>query len=68
MKELDVLLERYVHSHLAGAPSGQRRTLARLLELSDPQLADYLFGHAHAPDLELAELVEIIRATPLRVA
>ena len=50
MKELDVLLERYVQWWLPGSSSEERQTLTRLLELPDPVLSDYLFGHAAAPD------------------
>ncbi len=60
MKELDVLLERYVRSQLPRV--GERQVLARLLELPDPLLADYLFGHATATDPELARLVAAIRS------
>ena len=59
MKELDVLLERYVRSQLPHAD--EREALARLLDLPDPLLADYLFGHATADDPELASLVAAIR-------
>jgi succinate dehydrogenase flavin-adding protein (antitoxin of CptAB toxin-antitoxin module) len=60
MKELDVLLERYVHSRLPTASADEQRVLARLLELPDPLLADYLFGHAVAPDPPMASLVAAI--------
>jgi succinate dehydrogenase flavin-adding protein (antitoxin of CptAB toxin-antitoxin module) len=60
MKELDVLLERYVRTHLAVADSGQRQVLARFLELPDPLLADYLFGHAVPADPGLLGLVRSI--------
>ncbi len=66
MKELDVLLERYVRSHLPGAAGEDRNTLIRLLELPDPMLADYLFGHATATDPAMARLVDAIRAAPDR--
>jgi succinate dehydrogenase flavin-adding protein (antitoxin of CptAB toxin-antitoxin module) len=61
MKELDVLLERYVRSQLSKASSDERQTLARLLELPDPLLSDYLFGHAAAPEPRMARLVAAIR-------
>jgi succinate dehydrogenase flavin-adding protein (antitoxin of CptAB toxin-antitoxin module) len=61
MKELDVLLERYVRSRLPGACREERESLARLLELPDPVLADYLFGHASVSDPRLAPLVAAIR-------
>jgi succinate dehydrogenase flavin-adding protein (antitoxin of CptAB toxin-antitoxin module) len=67
MKELDVLLERYVRSRLPGASSEERQTLTRLLELPDPVLSDYLFGHAAAPEPRVARLVSAIRGcTPGR--
>ena len=61
MKELDVLLERYVRSQVAGASSQDRATLHELLELPDPVLADYLFGHTPVSDPQLAQLVAAIR-------
>jgi antitoxin CptB len=67
MKELDLLLERYVRSRLSDASSEERRVLTRLLELPDPVLSDYLFGHAAAPEPPLAALVAAIRGwTPAR--
>ena len=65
MKELDVLLERYVWLRLSDASSEERQVLTRLLELPDPLLSDYLFGHAAAPEPLMARLVAAIRgATP----
>jgi antitoxin CptB len=64
MKELDVLLERYVTLHLAAATASQRRLFARLLELPDPVLADYLLGHACPPEADLALLTQLISFGP----
>jgi antitoxin CptB len=61
MKELDVVLERYVRPHLAGASVDQRRVLTGLLELPDPVLADYLLGPAVSDDPETARLIDAIR-------
>jgi succinate dehydrogenase flavin-adding protein (antitoxin of CptAB toxin-antitoxin module) len=66
MKELDVLLERYVRLRLPEAIPEERRTLARLLDLPDPLLADYLLGHAAAVEPQMARLVAAIRDTPTR--
>ncbi|HZO22987.1 MAG TPA: succinate dehydrogenase assembly factor 2 [Steroidobacteraceae bacterium] len=68
MKELDVLLERYVHLHLPGASSKERRAFARLLELPDPLLADYLFGHDLPPEQDLAALAQRISGRPVSAA
>jgi antitoxin CptB len=63
MKELDVLLERYVRSWISNASGEERQTLTRLLELPDPVLSDYLFGHTPATEPHLARLVADIRET-----
>ena len=69
MKELDVLLERYVRSRLPDTSSEERQALTRLLELPDPVLSDYLFGHAAAPEPTMAGLVAAIRGwTPAGAA
>ena len=57
-----MLLERYVRLHLAEASQDERCVLGRLLELPDPLLADYLFGHAAATEPQMARLVTLIRA------
>jgi antitoxin CptB len=44
MKELDILLLRYVRSHLAAAPSGERAVFGEFLELPDPDIARYLLA------------------------
>jgi succinate dehydrogenase flavin-adding protein (antitoxin of CptAB toxin-antitoxin module) len=61
MKELDILLERYVRSQVADASPGERATLKQLLELPDPVLADHLFGHTPVHDPQMARLVAAIR-------
>jgi len=61
MKELDVILERFARQQLREASSEQRQTFARFLELPDPELADYLLGHAVPPEPELAQLARRIR-------
>jgi antitoxin CptB len=61
MKELDILLERYVRSQVAEASPRERATLNQLLELPDPVLADHLFGHTPVHDPHMARLVAAIR-------
>lgn len=61
MKELDILLERYVRAQVANASPQDRATLKQLLELPDPVLADHLFGHTPVNDPRLARLVAAIR-------
>ena len=44
MRELDVLLLRYLERRLPHASRGERDAFARLLELPDPELFGYLAG------------------------
>ncbi len=60
MRELDVLLERFARERYEEAPPEQKRAFARLLELPDPDLADYFFGYATPEEPELAELTRLI--------
>ena len=62
MKELDVLLQRYVRLRLGAAGSGERRALERLLQLPDPVLLEYLLGHAAPPEPGMARLAALIGA------
>jgi len=60
MKELDILLERFAREQYESVPAEQKRAFARLLELPDPDLADYFFGHATPDEPELARLTQLI--------
>ena len=42
MRELDILLGRYLEHHYGQASDAEKDAFRRLLTLSDPQLADYL--------------------------
>jgi antitoxin CptB len=42
MKELDLLLVRYLHKHHAAAASDERAAFTQFLELPDPEIARYL--------------------------
>lgn len=61
MKELDVLLTRYLERHFAAASSADRKLFGDLLRWQDPDLARYLLAgeiHSHQG---LAALIERIR-------
>jgi antitoxin CptB len=61
VRELDVLLERFVDAGLADAEEAQRSDCERLLEQPDPLLIDWLIlGVPPPPGLE--DIVERIRA------
>jgi len=50
MRELDVLLERYLRDAWPTASPERRAAFRSLLELADPDLADLCLGRAHATD------------------
>jgi antitoxin CptB len=64
MKELDVLLERYLEHDYQGAPTAERDAFARLLDLQDPDLFGYLLGGARPADDALRHLLARIRHDP----
>jgi antitoxin CptB len=67
MRELDVLLTRYVNSCRALPAAQAARELAlieQLLELQDPELQRYLLAGVRPENPELAALVARIAAPP----
>ena len=62
MKELDVLLERFARERYEHVSSDDQRAFARLLDLPDPDLADYFFGHAIPTEPDFARLTRLIAA------
>jgi succinate dehydrogenase flavin-adding protein (antitoxin of CptAB toxin-antitoxin module) len=61
MKELDVLLERWLGRHAGTAERGEIQCFEALLDLQDPQLARYLLAGDPHPDHAIAALIERIR-------
>jgi len=62
MKELDVLLSRYVTERYPAAPAAQQRAFEDFLELADPEINAYLLGYVISPDPERAALIRAICA------
>ncbi len=56
MKELDLLLLRYLRDRHAHAASDEREAFAEFLELPDPDIARYLLGGDVPADLRHAAL------------
>lgn len=61
MRELDVLVSRYLDRDFPGASSRDRDAFVRLLGLQDPELAGYLIGGERPSDPALAAVVARIR-------
>lgn len=61
MRELDVLMTRYLERDFPRASSPERDAFIRLLGLQDPQLARYLLAGERPADTDLAAVVARIR-------
>jgi antitoxin CptB len=57
MKELDLLLTRYVTQRYGAAPAAHQAAFVALLALPDPEIADFLLGYASPADPDLAAVV-----------
>ena len=64
MKELDVLLTRYVEERFGGASPAEQDAFRRLLEVQDPLIYAYCLRALPAPSAELSALIDRIVATP----
>ena len=62
MKELDLVLEGWVRHHYEGASSTERALFAQILELPDPELADFVLGGRVAGDPGLAAVLAQLAA------
>jgi antitoxin CptB len=60
MKELDVLLERWLERRWSLADGAERAAFAALLEQPDPQLEAWLLRGARPADAALAALLDDI--------
>jgi antitoxin CptB len=61
MKELDVLLARYLDERFCAAPPQEQEAFRRLLEIQDPLIYAYCLGQERPPE-HFAVLIERITA------
>jgi antitoxin CptB len=61
MKELDLLLTRYMDERYGAAPAQEREAFRDLLETQDPVIYAYCLGSERPPE-HLADLIERITA------
>ena len=64
MRELDQLLERWLDQAWRQSPTREREVFLRLLDTEDDTLWRWFLGHEVSSDVEIASLVERIRALP----
>lgn len=61
MKELDLVLTRFLRERWPHASADERAAFERILELPDPQLAGYLMGREVATDPDMAAVLAALR-------
>ena len=62
MKELDLLLTRYVDEGYRDATPAEQKAFRELLDANDPLLYAYFLGRESPPDAVLSSLLERITA------
>ena len=62
MRELDVLLTRYLDRDYLGASPAERDAFARILELQDPEIFGDLVGRDTPSEAPLRDVVARIRS------
>lgn len=62
MRELDVLLTRYLDQHYGGATDDEQAAFRRLLDAPDPELFSLLMGRAGASDALEEKVVRRLRS------
>ena len=62
MKELDLILNRYLESQYASASESQRRAFQQLLEMQDPEIYALVLGRHQSEDPAIESLLARITA------
>jgi succinate dehydrogenase flavin-adding protein (antitoxin of CptAB toxin-antitoxin module) len=62
MRELDVLLLRYLEREFAGAAPALQAAFEELLSAQDPEIVDLLAGRAVTEDPDLNEVIQRLLA------
>ena len=61
VRELDVLFERFLQSSYPNLTQAEQLAFAKLLEVQDPTIMDWLFGKSIPEDPELHKIVEHLK-------
>ncbi len=64
MRELDILLTRYLDHDYLQASADQKQAFRELLALPDPDLISYLLRGQTPPDSDIANVISEIRDRP----
>ena len=61
MKELDVVLSRYLDERYTDSSDAEQALFRQLLQMQDPDLYDLLLRRTHTDDAELARFLQVLR-------
>jgi antitoxin CptB len=61
-KELDLILGRFAARYLDGFDGAQLEQYEQLLEMSDPELYNWLAGRAPVPDAARSDVLDLLLA------
>ncbi len=61
MKELDVVMTRYLEQYYDSASNGDQEHFKSLLKMPDPDLYNLLLGRSELSDPELARFIQFLR-------
>lgn len=64
LKELDLVLEKYLNEDFPAAPASEQQAFAALLDLPDPVLLAYVMGRDQPVIPEHQRVVESLRRAP----
>ena len=62
VKELDVVLTRYLEKNYDAASQAEKQAFEKLLEYEDPTLLRFILSQEQPEDLQIANIVEKIRS------
>ena len=61
MKELDVVLTRYLDERYADSSDAEQALFQQLLQMPDPDLYNLLLRRTNTDDAELARILQVLR-------
>jgi antitoxin CptB len=61
MKELDIVLTRYLDERYADSSDAEQALFRQLLQMPDPDLYDLLLRRTRTDDAELARFMQVLR-------
>ena len=57
VRELDVLMTRFLDESYSGLTDQEKSAFSKLLEVQDPVIMDWVFGHRSSVNKDLQEIV-----------